>query len=105
MQTEQLNIRVSKELVKDLDVVSNILKVSRSEWIKTKLSEEANKEKNRLLMELSTVYAKGMIKKEDVERLVGREVFEQMEAVLKTAKMSVRAGKEYGRRLKAKIRY
>ena len=45
MQTEQLNVRASKELIHDIDMVTGLLKITRSEWIKTKLAEEAQKEK------------------------------------------------------------
>lgn len=100
MQTEQLNLRVSEELMQDLDVVSNLLKVNRSEWVKTKLADEVLKEKNRLLMELSTLYSKGMITKKNVEELVGKEIANQMETTLKISKQAIKAGKEYARKIK-----
>lgn len=103
METEQLNLRVSGELIHDLDIVSGLLKINRSEWIKTKLAEEAQKEKNRLLMELSTLYAKGMITKKNVEELVGSEIAEEMEFLKKTAIDSIKMGREYGRKLKQKL--
>ena len=103
MQTEQLNVRTSKELVHDIDIVSGILKISRSEWIKTKLAEEAQREKSRLLMELSTLYAKGMITKQNVEELVGKEIADEMESVKETAVDSMKIGREYGKKLKRKL--
>ncbi|MBI2141535.1 hypothetical protein HYU16_03870, partial [Candidatus Woesearchaeota archaeon] len=74
METEQFNVRMPKELVQDLDIISRLLKVNKSEWVKTKLAEEVHEEKNKLLMELSTLYANGMINKEKIEKLVGKEV-------------------------------
>lgn len=103
METEQLNLRISQELIQDLDIVSGLLKINRSEWIKLKLAEEAHKEKNRLLMELSTLYAKGMITKKNVEELVGTEIAEEMESIKQTAIESIRMGREYGRKLKQKL--
>lgn len=104
MHTEQMNIRLSQDLVLDLDVVSGLLKVNRSEWVKTKLAEEIHREKNRLLMELSTLYAKGMITKQNVEELVGTEIAEEMEFIKKTAIESVRMGAEHGRKIRGKIK-
>lgn len=104
METEQLNIRISTELVHDLDFVSGFLKINRSEWIKTKLAEEAQKEKNRLLMELSTLYAKGMITKHDVEELVGKEIAQEMEFIKETAIESARMGVEHGKKLRGKLK-
>ncbi|MEK6846211.1 MAG: hypothetical protein AABY26_05600 [Nanoarchaeota archaeon] len=103
MQTEQLNIRISEDLVHDIDVVTNLLKINRSEWIKTKLAEEAQKEKKRLLIELSTLYAKGMITKQQVQELVGKEIAEEMEFIKQTAIESISMGREYGRKLKQKL--
>ena len=102
METEQLNLRVSPELVHDLDLVSGLLKINRSEWIKTKLAEEAQREKNRLLMELSTLYAKGLITKQHVEELVGTEIADEMKFIKEAAIESAEMGAEHGKRLRAK---
>ena len=47
-KTEQLNIRMPVELLEDIDKISKILRVNKSEWIKIKLSEIVFEEKNRL---------------------------------------------------------
>ena len=103
MKTEQFNIRLSQELVRDLDVISNLLKVNKSEWVRTKLAEEVHEEKTRLLLELSTLYAKGMISKSDVERLAGKEIAEEMEFMKNKAIETVSKGAEYGRKLRKKF--
>lgn len=103
MQTEQLNVRMSEDLVHDIDIVTGLLKINRSEWIKAKLAEEAQKEKTRLLMELSTLYAKGMIKKSDIEKLVGKEIADRMESTLETADKSIGAVHHYVKRRKGKF--
>jgi len=100
METEQLNVRVPTDLLHDLNIVSRLLKINKSEWIKTKLAEEVHEEKNRLLMELSSLYTKGMITKKEVESLVGKQIAGQMESVYKTAKKSMKAGMEYGKNIK-----
>lgn len=46
--TEQLNMRMPVELLEDIEEISKILKVNKSEWIKIKLSEIVFEEKNRL---------------------------------------------------------
>lgn len=104
MQTEQMNIRLSQDLLGDLEVVSGLLKVNRSEWVKTKLAEEIHKEKNRLLMELSTLYAKGMISKQNVEELVGKEIADEMEFIKEAAIESAQRGRELGKKLRGQLR-
>ena len=100
METEQFNIRLPKDLLQDLDIVSNLLKVNKSEWVKTKLAEEVHEEKSKLLMELSTLYTKGIVSKKEVEALVGKEIADEMGFVQKKAKESVTEGIKYGRKLK-----
>ena len=99
METEQFNIRMPKDLVQDLDIISKLLKVNKSEWVKTKLAEEVHEEKNKLLMELSTLYANGMISKDKIEKLVGKEVADEMESIKIIAQKSVKHGLGYGKKL------
>ena len=102
METEQFNIRMPKDLVQDLDIISKLLKVNKSEWVKTKLAEEVHEEKNKLLMELSTLYANGMISKNKIEHLVGKDIVDEMEFIKKKAIESAKKGVEYGRKLRKK---
>ena len=59
--TEQLNLRIPKELIEDLDKIASILKVNKSEWIKIKLSELVYEEKSRLLQKYAELKDKGML--------------------------------------------
>ena len=70
MQSEQFNIRLPVKLIDDLNIVSKLLKVNKSEWIKTKLAQEVFEEKTKLLMELSNLYVKGMVTKKEMQSLV-----------------------------------
>lgn len=47
-KTAQINMRMPVELLEDIDEISKILRVNKSEWIKIKLSEIVYEEKNRL---------------------------------------------------------
>ncbi len=100
METEQFNIRLSRELLRDLIIISNLLKINKYEWVKTKLAEEINEEKNKLLMELSTLYGRGIISRYEIEKLVGKDVADEMEFIKNKAEESARKGIQYGRRIK-----
>ncbi len=104
METEQFNIRMPKELVQDLDVISRLLKVNKSEWVKTKLAEEVHEEKKKLLMELGASFASGFISRQELEKAVGKQVADEMDFIRKKAKESVQKGLQYGKGLKAKVR-
>lgn len=100
MDTEQFNLRISKELIRDLTIIANMLKVNKGEWVKTKLAKEIHEEKNKLLMELGSLYAGSMVTRDEVERLVGNEIAEEMEFIKNKARDSIKKGAGYGKGLK-----
>ena len=100
METEQFNIRMPKDLLRDLDIISSLLKVNKTEWVKTKLAEEVHEEKNKLLIELSTLYPSGLIGKKEVAALVGKDVADEMDFIKEKSKESAKKGIEYGKELK-----
>ncbi len=104
METEQVNIRMPKNLVQDLGIISKLLKVNKSDWLKTKLAEEVYEEKNKLLMELGTLYANGMISRKEVETLMGKGTAEEMEFIKQKSRESIKKGFQYGKQLKTRIR-
>ncbi|HLD56694.1 MAG TPA: hypothetical protein VJA47_00200 [archaeon] len=98
MGTEQVNIRLPSELVDDLDTISKLLKVNKSDWIRTKLAEDVYQEKTRLLMELGTLYVKGIVTKKDVQGIVGKEIADRMEFLTEKSRESVKSGLQYGKK-------
>jgi metal-responsive CopG/Arc/MetJ family transcriptional regulator len=68
--TEQLNLRIPKELIEDLDKIASILKVNKSEWIKIKLGELVYEEKSRLLQKYSELKDKGMLNDKEYKELI-----------------------------------
>jgi metal-responsive CopG/Arc/MetJ family transcriptional regulator len=68
--TEQLNLRIPKELIEDLDKIASILKVNKSEWIKIKLGELVYEEKSRLLQRYGELKDKGMINEKEYKELI-----------------------------------
>ena len=66
-ETTQLNVRLSESLLKDIDIVSKMLNISKTDWIRLTLARGAFEEKTRLLQEM---------KMREVKRVQARE-FEQ----------------------------
>lgn len=50
-QSIQINIRVSKDLAEEIGEVADLLKISRSDWIRLTLAREAMEEHCKLLEE------------------------------------------------------
>ena len=68
--TEQLNLRIPKELIADLDKIASILRVNKSEWIKIKLGELVYEEKSKLLQKYSELKDKGVINEKELKELL-----------------------------------
>ena len=68
--TEQMNLRIPKELVEDLEKICSILKVNKSEWIKIKLGELVYEEKSRLIQKYVELKDKGMIDQKELKELL-----------------------------------
>jgi hypothetical protein len=68
--TEQLNLRIPKELISDLDKIASILRVNKSEWIKIKLGELVYEEKSKLLQKYSELKDKGVINEKELRELL-----------------------------------
>lgn len=69
MKTEQFNIRLPKDLLDDLGLISEILHVSKTEWIKTKLSELVYDERKRLLRDITRLARDKLILKSQLRKL------------------------------------
>lgn len=66
------------------------------------LTREVSEEKNRLLVELGTLYSHGALKDKDLRSLVGKEIAEEMKTIKKIAERSMGDGARIAKALKAK---
>ncbi|MFH1425045.1 MAG: hypothetical protein ABIG20_05275 [archaeon] len=56
MTSIQINIRVSKDLAQEIEEVSSMLKIDRSDWIRIALARGAFEEHKRLLTEVEELH-------------------------------------------------
>jgi len=81
MDALQLTVPVPAHVARDLDIVVGLLRVDREKLLAEMLEREVTKEKERLLMELGTLYAQDKIAKVDLVEIVGETIAsEQIEA-------------------------
>ena len=52
MESIQINIRISKDLAQEIDSVAEILKITRGDWIRSTLAQEALDAHKQLLQEV-----------------------------------------------------
>ena len=46
MRTKQVNIRLSEDLLKELDSIADDLHITKSEWVKMRLAEAVQRERH-----------------------------------------------------------
>jgi hypothetical protein len=71
MVTTQFNIRLSRDLIYDLEFISESLKVSRNDWLKVKLAELVSHEKNKIIRDAEYRFIGGRISTEEFKKLTG----------------------------------
>lgn len=81
----QVNVRLDEHLLKEVDAITRVLHVSRSEWLRNKIAHAVKEETLNLREAIALEYAKGHISDEELKELLGMEaeevkfIVEQME--------------------------
>ncbi len=91
MDTEQLNLRVNKELLKDIGEIARVLKVSKAEWIKVRLAELVAKEQFSIYRNVEDEYFMGRINNKQYADKLG---FKPPQDVKKARKQLKQIGKD-----------
>jgi len=81
MKAIQISLQVPEYTVKDLDMIANLLQISREQLLTDIIEREAAREKERLLMELGTLYAQDRISKADLVEMIGEALADEMELI------------------------
>lgn len=82
-QSEQFNVRINSELLDDLKVIAKLLKVNKSEWVKTKLAEEIYEQKSKLLNEIKNLYLKDEMSIAEIKVFLGDDIACRIESLVK----------------------
>ena len=64
-------MRISEKLISDIDFISKLLGVTRSEWVKVKFAEFVREQKHELMEDLEHDFIYGRIKEADFKKLTG----------------------------------
>jgi hypothetical protein len=84
-ETIQVNLRLPKELVEDLEFVAKQFKVKKSEWLKVKIAElvsrELRDEKWRLHHYADEKYIRGVISDSEYEQRKGKKPSNELKSL------------------------
>lgn len=71
--TTQVNIRLDDDLLKDIDAISRVMHISRTEYIKLKLAKALQDDTLNMTEAIVLEYAKGRISDKELEELLGKD--------------------------------
>jgi hypothetical protein len=71
METIQVNLRLPKRLVYDLEFISQHLNVNKSEWLKVKIAEMISQERFKIIENFDERYVKGYISDKEYKEETG----------------------------------
>jgi len=71
--TAQINIRLDEHLIQEIDALSHMLRVPRSEWLRMKLAEVVKDSIIKYREALALEYTMGHISFEELRTLIGRD--------------------------------
>jgi len=69
----QVNIRMDEELLSEIDALTKVLHMSRTEWIRMKIARALQQDTLNLTEAIALEYAKGRIEDNELEALLGKD--------------------------------
>ncbi|RLI78592.1 hypothetical protein DRP05_06730 [Archaeoglobales archaeon] len=72
MKTEILGIRMNQKMKREIEIISKILNISPSEWVRNKIAENIQKTLEEMRYQIILAYIRGDISKEELKECLGR---------------------------------
>ena len=72
--TTQVNVRLDDTLLHEIDTITKVLHISRTEWLRMKIALAVRDDSLHLSESIALEYAKGNISEEDLRTLLGKDV-------------------------------
>jgi len=69
----QVNVRLNKNLLDEIDAITKVLHLSRSEWLRNKIAYAVKEETLNLREAIALEYAKGHISEKELKELLGTD--------------------------------
>lgn len=98
MDSSQYNIRMSKDLLYDLEWIAENLKINKNDWLRVRIAEIIRNEKRRLMIEIEDSYYRGSISDKEFKEKMGfavpAEIRERKEIGLKATRRYIEDAKK-----------
>lgn len=76
--TAQLNIRLAKSLLYDMEFVAQHYKISKAEWLKYKIANLVKQEREEIIQDIERRFIGGMISEQEFKSSTGINPTEEM---------------------------
>jgi len=73
IMSTQVNIRLDDNLLSEIDTITKVLHVSRTEWLRMKIAFAVKDEELRLSEAIALEYAKGRISEKELKDMLGTD--------------------------------
>ena len=81
MREEIMAVRMEPKLKRDVELISKVLHVSPSEWIRTRVAYEVKRSVEDLRYQIVLEYYRGNLTKEELKELFGEEIAENIDFI------------------------
>jgi len=100
MQTEQLNLKLQKELFDEIEVISKALHIPKNEWARHVIAEEVKKQIDEKRQAIIREYSKENISREEMINIFGKKDVEDIDKILEYSKKSFESSKKLAKLIK-----
>lgn len=100
MQTEQLNLKLQKELLNEIEIVSNVLHIPKNEWARNVLARQVKVELVEHKQFIVRQYIKGLVARDELAKLLGERETKDIDHILRVGKKSFNNAKKLSKLIK-----
>ncbi len=88
MQSEQLNLKLEKDLFNEVELISKVLHVPKNEWARNVLAHEVKKELDAHKQFIVREYIKGNVTRKELTKVLGEKEVANIDRVVRIGKSS-----------------
>ena len=95
-----LSIRIEPRLKREVELLSKVLHISPSEWIRTQLAKEVKEFSDKMKSQIVIEYMKGNITKKELSEVFGNKLTTDIDFIIDEVKREFKLSKQLAKQLK-----
>jgi len=98
MKSEILGIRMNQKMKREIEIISKILNISPSEWVRNKIAENIQKTLEEMRYQIILAYIRGIITKDELREVFG-EMTEDIDFIIDKTKKDLLKAEELAKEM------